>query len=1064
MTYTEKLKSLISSFTSQFNYRLSKFNDWSEVKYGINYKEEDNTLFINFIRNNEVETLRIPLPFEEKGVVFVHVNGVKRSVGKYFHRKTDQIFDYLDIIREILIGNPRLVLPIEIHSTDTNTLQSIRHAYKYDNLANTVYLIQKKINYVVNKFPVHETYMNSWAMNHRLTIIDPDFDEISDPKKRHEYQINKNKEYFSRGWTSMGLSDGSLSDYNYILTTDLRKLTPFGLKLHNPQRNLYSTLGMKGDEKPLIISKSMKELENKGLFRTGWNLFTVFVDIPDVWEDQIMVDESMEDKFVTYDKTYTCYGNLCVEDGDYLKPGDPIAVNKEGKFEYFDIPCDLGEVVDITDFIDVVGGESIPAKRITIKYTRYIKEGAKITNLSANKGIIRFAKLGYAIDPRTGEKRKIDVIVSAKAVLKRKNYAQVIEALINNLNGERRIVVEDDAFTTVDILKPQLLATGFKEDGTWECYTYKGKFNCVAGTVFWGLTHDAEDTIWDKKNLNKVNGRNLREAGLKFSTIEFRALRTRFGNDSPIENEIISWAEGVDDLKEQIKILKSKIGKLNLDQEFSWKHFKPLRLRSGILFDKSDTAGTIIDNRINKGFMLSLPVIYKIVTDNQDSIIYEGPDTDISTITDGDKIKDTFTIDKIYVPHYNLRKPWKHSVNKYGLNDLGNILNNIITISHQIEFTEDDQRKSTLTRLLYRNIYNYFKKVENKLGTKRGEISVYGMSVRYPHSTKAVATLSNDIPKDHIQIHKDTAETIGINDGDIVLVERFPCLGFLSIRPQKVLITDDYRCKYTIRVSGNSLGSTTLDFDGDVIYTAAFKTKEANELLHKEWSNPNPYCKKLIEMYNAKMGQPRFKEMALDDYNIHIFDPLTNDEHASIVSKAVGVKSYTGPVVALAYNLLRILENSNIEKNIKTNADIEVFMDKVTNSVFKQKHGVKSLHHIVIDAVCTADVDTLIKEGFDPTIANSLCSIIIEKAAKLGIRNLKDYHKTILEKGGSSIINRIVRSENQLYFLSRANLDAGRFLACMETYKVIDTPSSIFTKIMSSNTKNIKPVSGKIIK
>ena len=117
---------------------------------------------------------------------------------------------------------------------------------------------------------------------------------------------------------------------------------------------------------------------------------------------------------------------------------------------------------------------------------------------------------------------------------------------------------------------------------------------------------------------------------------------------------------------------------------------------------------------------------------------------------------------------------------------------------------------------------------------------------------------------------------------------------------------------------------------------------------------------------------------------------------AEVVAKATGVKSHTGPVVALAYNIMRIMENSDIKENQKVNVAIEVFLDKVANSVFKQKHGVKSLHEVVTDAICTADVETLVAEGFNRSTSVMVCDLIIKKAKEVGIKDLVWFHSTIV--------------------------------------------------------------------
>jgi len=242
----------------------------------------------------------------------------------------------------------------------------------------------------------------------------------------------------------------------------------------------------------------------------------------------------------------------------------------------------------------------------------------------------------------------------------------------------------------------------------------------------------------------------------------------------------------------------------------------------------------------------------------------------------------------------------------------------------------------------------------------------------------------------------------------------------------------------------------SLDFDGDVIYLAAFYSKEAKEALHKEFNDPNEHCIKMIKAFNEKMGAPRLLEMSLPEYEIAPFDNLTVETHAEIVSKLTGVKSNTGPVVALAYNLLRIIENSDVSGNQAIESRVEVFMDTVANSVFKQKHGVKSLHKVVTDAVCSADLDTLVKEGFDPMIAEIICNQIITKAAQIGIKDVKAHHERVVTSGGSNVINKIVRNQNVLYFTSRASLDGCKIMKNLIDHKQVDIPSKIFSKIMNS--------------
>lgn len=1061
MLYSD-MSAIVLGFVSQFNSRvLTRANAQT---FSASLTVDDSGPELNFVmkRDDAQHVLSIPKPFVTNAVKLISVNGIERAVGKYFWKMHERLLEYEDIMYEILFGYPAHMLPEYMVKSNSSTMQQLRYAFENNKLSITVRNIQKKINYIVNNLPIHETDLNSYIMNRRITIFDPDFDVLTNPEDQHSYQVAKNRLYFDRGWTSLGLSDGCLAGKNYMLEYDLRKLSPFGSNYHNPQRNLYSTLGMRGDEEPLVHSTTTFDLASKGLTRRGWNLFTIFVDIPDVWEDQLMVDVSHTSKFIEYTKRYICFGELLVSEGDELATDDRLYINKAGEIKFFDIQCDSAFVTSIEEKEENIGGALFSSYVVMIAYRRYLKDGTKLTNLAANKGVIRMRDLGYAINPATGQKQKIDVIVSAKAVLKRKNYTQVLEALLNNLNGNQTMVIPDDVVINETVLSDALKSIGHNPDGTWRCNTYAGSFKCVAGNVFWGVTHDADDTTWRPGATTAVNGRGLRDAGLKFSTIEFRALTTRFGADNAIEKEILHYAQGYEDVAELINVLKHQAGKKSVQYMMhNVKDMKPLHQEEGIMVQEEDLKGTVVDPSLpEEGFLLRLPVEYQVVLDHNFEILASGFPCAV-----GDTIGDTpvfkvVMLDSIYVPYGNLRKCWKHDVGKVGLNDIGNALNTVVVMSHNYLTNNSEAFNVTM---LYKAISTYFGIVASKLSTKRGELSVHAMSVRYPHSAKGVATLSNELEPNTVEIHTSMASSINVIDGDIVLVERFPCLGFMSLRPQKVKVTDDPMCRFTIRASGNSLGSLSLDFDGDVLYIAAFYSDAAKAALKKEFYNPSKCCIEHIQACNNKMGSPRMLEMNLADYDISPFDALTSDTHAEIVSKLTGVKSNTGPVVALAYNLLRIMENSDVSGNQELECEVEVFMDKVANSVFKQKHGVKSLHKVVTDAVCAADLETLISEGFSPAISQVICETIRAKAAQIGIADVAAHHAAVMAKGGSNVINKIVSKQNILYFTSRASLTGCRIVKNLMDYPKVDIPSKIFAKVMSVNT-SLKSVDHEAIK
>ncbi|MBV5347479.1 hypothetical protein JZU46_04600, partial [bacterium] len=421
---------IVNNFYTQFHNRVLTQVNASLFKGALHIEIKETEVVFKMVRDGIEHALSIPTPYERNGVSLIVSNGVERAIGKYFWKVQGKMLSYTDVMHEILFGYPVHILPAHMCKATTTTMQQIKYAFEKGSVSVSLYNIQKKIDHIVHGLPLHETDFNSFIMNKRITIFDPAFDATTNPEAKHAYQVAKNLEYFGNGWSSLGLSDGSLADKNYMLEFDLRKLTPFGVKFHNPQRNLYSTLGMRGDEEPLVHSEVTAELAKQGLTRKGWNLFTLFIDIPDVWEDQLMVDISHTDKFIEYEKRCICFGEVLVTEGKDINTGDIIYVNADKNPQIFDVQCDSATVLSIEDDSSNVGGVLFPTKIVKIAYRRYLKDGTKLTNLAANKGVIRMRDLGYAINPLTGEHQKVDVIVSSKAVLKRKNYTQVLEALL----------------------------------------------------------------------------------------------------------------------------------------------------------------------------------------------------------------------------------------------------------------------------------------------------------------------------------------------------------------------------------------------------------------------------------------------------------------------------------------------------------------------------------------------------------------------------------------------------------------------------------------------------------
>jgi hypothetical protein len=356
--------------------------------------------------------------------------------------------------------------------------------------------------------------------------------------------------------------------------------------------------------------------------------------------------------------------------------------------------------------------------------------------------------------------------------------------------------------------------------------------------------------------------------------------------------------------------------------------------------------------------------------------------------------------------------------------------------------------------IVMNSITRYFNGVSLMMGSKRGELSTYGMSVRYPFSSRATAALSDSLPPNTVEIHREMAKTLKVKTGDVVLAERFPCLGFVSIRPQWIKVTDDPQCKYVIRVSGNSLISMTLDFDGDTLYLASFHNPRSIEVLKKEMTNPNRLCEDAIERINASKI-PAIKEMSFDDFAICEFPKPTNEEHAEMVRKATGVKSHTGPVIALAYNLMRIVEANIPYDHVEEHVHLELLLDFLGNTVFKQKHGIRSLQEDATDAICLAEVDKMVALGFERGPSELLCNLIRKEAASLRIWNLKGFHERAKKEGGSKIINFIVRKKNRVYFATRSKMGPFALLDHLKDAPR-DLPSFLLFHILRTEREQIE--------
>ena len=236
----------------------------------------------------------------------------------------------------------------------------------------------------------------------------------------------------------------------------------------------------------------------------------------------------------------------------------------------------------------------------------------------------------------------------------------------------------------------------------------------------------------------------------------------------------------------------------------------------------------------------------------------------------------------------------------------------------------------------------------------------------------------------------------------------------------------------------------------------SFHTPEAKAELVNEFDNPHPFRQKIVEaMSNRKV--PTTASMALDDFNIQTFDDVTADYHKEIINKAVGVKAHTGPVIALAYNLMRIVESEVPYSQAETHAEIENMLNYLGNTVFSQKHGIESLHNKAIDAICLCDVDRMVEMGFDKRASEIIVDLIRKNAAELlGITTqsqLEEKHRQFRELGRSNLINTIVRRKNKIYFATRANLHPLRLLEHLRT-KPNDIVGHLFKMAVKRSTEN----------
>lgn len=878
---------------------------------------------------------------------------------------------------------------------------------------------------LLHTFPLTGTPMQDWAMNRRLMIFDPSFDVLR-PEAKLAYQKRKNELLYP--WGSIGLSDGAAATKNYLLQADLKQYTAFG-RHHNPIRNLYSTTGMKGDEKPLVISHSAANLETKGIARGGWNWMTAFLDLPFNFEDQILVDRRHASKQISYRRSFTIYGMPLVKEGDTIRKGRVLGLNADQSETRFELDCEHARVLTVEESVVPFDGLDEPVVIVTLEVTYCLREGVKITNQHGNKGIIVLADLGTVQDPVRGE-IPLDVLVSARTVQKRKNFGQVLEAFTTLLHGpEKRHVISDDLVVEEEQVRQALARAGYPEDGTCQVRTPWGEFSTICGWVHWGVTKTPEEQLWQGRDTWTTNQRGLRQRGNKISTVELKSLTTLLGPQSAVVEEILSYQQGVTEVHELLRSLDGLRG--NYQEKMAVvepERFCYLPAGLGTFHDLTQLYGTMADETMYpKGCYLQLPFTLRtVLPDDPTEEIVEG----LADQSAYDQVPNcrVFETDRLYVPASDLRTPWLHPTGKYGLSDIATSLNQILEGLDRLRMGEVKENQVVVL------VYRYLHYLSRCLSTKTGKLSNYLMAVRYPWSSKATASLGEALEPNWIEIHVDMARDLRVLPGDYVLVERFPCLGFMSTRVQRVRVTDDPQCKYVIRVSGNSLVSMNLDFDGDVIYVMSFHTEAAREELKKAFHDPHPQVAEVIRKLNSRK-QPLTQAVSLSDLGLRSFEPLEPREHAALNETSLAVKLYTGPVIALCYNLMRIAEGAFGYRDREAHINVEVFLDKVGNSVFSQKHGTKSLREECVEAVCLAKPEALVALGFPERESRRLCAAIRERAARLGVRTdteLAAHYQRHVEEGRSNILSSIVRHFHPTYFATRSNLHPIRLLDHLE--------------------------------
>lgn len=1025
-------------FLAALNFKLARIlenhNRYQEEPLDVKlaFEETPDTLLLNFTAPQGEQVITLPIPYHDECGNYLIGRRVARAVGTWYHLGKEKEYSFWELLTFLFIDRIEDVFPA---AGKRNQLERMVLSFSQGNAPLTCRSLQRMLDEIVNKLPLAGTPYEAWGMCQRVVFLDPEIggevnlDKLPwTPAAALRYQQELNKRFFP--WTSLGLSDSAMVK-NYLLKEDLRKFTPFGIKHHNPMRNLYQTLGMKGDETPTITTESAKELADRGLVRTGWNLMTCFLDLPVNFEDQLILDNRHLDKFTFESRRFICFGQVNVVAGEELTEGHVLSLEPNGKKLRFWVRADQAVVTNIETEVIPFNGAKREVSVVYVETKHLFKEGVKLTNRHGNKGVVSFMDCGAMQDAVRGE-IPIDIIVSAKSIKKRKNYGQILEVLATLLCNEE-MVVPDDCSASLEELQHSLTNKGYDANGTCPVRTQWGEFDAICGWSFWGLIKNPENQLWDKFEVSPQDKEQKRRAGTKVSHIELKALTTIFGAGNPVVAEILSHQQGIPEAHELVDILAVMRGREVKKPVLDWSAVKPLSQKGACFHEKAELSGTVVDDTIfPDGFAIKLPAIFHVFAESKreiggvfERLLPKGTSfEDVSRFAEPDGRNVFF--DTILVPSQSLRASWQHPTGMWGLSDLGGYINTVVSVCHQLAQGKTDREN------LLRAVSRYYTYVGKRLSTKRGEISTYCLAVRYPNSAKATATLATgDLPENWLEIHESMAQDLGVKTGDCVIAERFPCLGFKSLRIQKVRVTEDPQCRFVIRVSGNSLVSQNLDFDGDVLFLMSFKTPAANQLLQQEFLLPDVARRAyILEANNRK--QPRTLALGLKELEYDTFPELLPERQAEIVGDLTGVKRGTGTTVALAYNLMRIIEGKVGYNDKEMNLGLEVILDMVANSVFAQKHAGVSLEERCKEAICLANESEMLAMKFPAEASRRLCQIIREEAESVGVRDLQAHFRKHKEKNSSNIINTIVRKRHKIYFATRASLHPVRLQEHLE--------------------------------